>query len=248
MSRIPISRRGFMIGTVAAGSAVTLPSAAREFSGNVHYEPGSANPPDMAPVGVPQFFTAEEQSFVEAAIDRLIPPDDWPGAKDLGVARFIDSQLAGSFGRAEIWYMQGPWPKGEETQGYQSRLTPAQHYRSAIAAIDSHAREKFENKKFSELSAEDQDAILKGLEEGKIELKGTDGKTFFELFLQNTVEGYFGDPVYGGNRDMMAWKMIGFPGARYDYRPYVKKHNQKLELEPVSVAGTGSFSRRRAKE
>ncbi|MBC8035984.1 MAG: gluconate 2-dehydrogenase subunit 3 family protein [Rhizobiales bacterium] len=249
MSRDRINRRGFLTGTVAAGSVVAIvPSTAREFSGEVHWEPGAASPPVSPQPGPLRFFKADEYSFIEAAIDRLIPPDDWPGAKDLGVARFLDDQLAGSFGRADVWYMQGPWPKGLDTQGYQSRLNPAQHYRTAIAAIDVYAREKFSGKRFSELSVEDQDAVLKGMEKGEFELKGADAKTFFDLLLQNTIEGYFGDPVYGGNRDMMAWKMIGFPGARYDYRPYVKQHNQKLEIEPVSVAGTDSFGRRKPKE
>lgn len=248
MSRDVINRRGFLTGTVAAGSvAAAVPSLAREFSGEVPWEPGAANPPDFPEAGPLRFFRPEEYSFIEAAVDRLIPPDEWPGAKNLGVARFMDDQLAGSYGRADVWYMQGPWPKGLDTQGYQSRLNPAQHYRTAIAAIDMHCREKFGGKGFSELSAEDQDGVLKGLEKGEIELQGADAKTFFELLLQNTIEGYFGDPVYGGNRDMMAWKMIGFPGARYDYRPYVKRHNQKLEIEPVSVAGTDSFGRRKAK-
>ena len=48
-------------------------------------------------------------------------------------------------------------------------------------------------------------------------LNGVDGKTFFTMLLQNTKEGYFSDPIYGGNRGMAAWKMIGFPGAHYDY-------------------------------
>jgi len=63
------------------------------------------------------------------------------------------------------------------------------------------------------------------------------GQAFFDFLLQNTIEGFFWDPIYGGNRDMVGWKLIGFPGARYDYRPYVKKHNQRLDLAPVSIAG-----------
>ena len=51
---------------------------------------------------------------------------------------------------------------------------------------------------------------------------------FFELLLKNTQEGFFADPIYGGNRDMVGWKMIGFPGARYDYRDWVERHNRTL--------------------
>ncbi len=63
--------------------------------------------------------------------------------------------------------------------------------------------------------------MLKGLESGDARLEGVDGESFFGMFLQNVLEGYFSDPIYGGNKDMAAWKMIGFPGAHYDYRDWV---------------------------
>ena len=55
---------------------------------------------------------------------------------------------------------------------------------------------------FAELSAEQQDAILKGIEEGSVELEGLDGKKFFENLLTDVQQGFFADPIYGGNRDM----------------------------------------------
>ncbi len=57
------------------------------------------------------------------------------------------------------------------------------------------------------------------------------------MLLQNTKEGYFGDPIYGGNKDMGAWKMIGFPGAHYDYREWVTRHNERVPFEPVGLMG-----------
>ena len=57
------------------------------------------------------------------------------------------------------------------------------------------------------------------------------------MLLQNTIEGFFSDPIYGGNRDMIGWKLIGFPGAHYDYRSYVKNHNERLSLAPVGIMG-----------
>jgi gluconate 2-dehydrogenase gamma chain len=110
-------------------------------------------------------------------------------------------------------------------------------YRAAIKAIDAHCSGQFSGKKFSSLAPEQQDQVLSGLEKGDIELQGADAKTFFKMFLQNTVEGFFSDPVHGGNRDMAGWKLIGFPGARYDYRPYVKQHGKKLDLKPVGIKG-----------
>ena len=82
--------------------------------------------------------------------------------------------------------------------------------------------------------------VLEGLESGKITLKlapGFNTKAFFELMLQNTMEGFFADPLYGGNRNMASWKMIGFPGARYDYRDYIDKHNVPYPKGPVSIYG-----------
>jgi gluconate 2-dehydrogenase gamma chain len=56
------------------------------------------------------------------------------------------------------------------------------------------------------------------------------------MLLQMTVEGFFSDPVYGGNKDMVAWKMIGFPGAYASYYDLIDKHGVKLEREPMSLA------------
>ena len=66
---------------------------------------------------------------------------------------------------------------------------------------------------------------------------GVDAAPFFAMLLQNTKEGYFSDPVYGGNKDMAAWKMIGFPGAHYDYKEWVTRHGEPVPFEPVSFMG-----------
>jgi gluconate 2-dehydrogenase gamma chain len=238
-----ISRRLFL-GTAGAalGAAAqeAVPEAeARTYSGVYPWAQGSDQPPPHAPAEESYtYLKSEEIAFIQAAISRLIPQDDeGPGAKELGVAVFLDRQLAGEFGRAQRWYMLGPWRAGSETQGYQSRLTPAELYRYAIAQIDDYSRRHHDGREFSRLSPDEQDALLTDLESGKVELQNVSGKAFFELLLQNTIEGYFADPSYGGNRDMGSWSMIGFPGARYDYRPWVSKHNQRFPLPPVSLHG-----------
>ena len=236
-----LTRRQILSGGIVAGSAAAFAgqgSQAHTIEGEMPWEPGEANAPSPISPGPMRFFTSEEAEFIDAAVSRLIPKDDLgPGASEAGVPTFLDRQLAGVYGRAEQWYMQGPWSEGKETQGYQSRYTPAQLYRAAIKAIDKHCADTLGGKRFSELSSDQQDDLLKKLEKGSVKLEGVDAKTFFTLFLQNTLEGYFSDPIYGGNRDMAAWKMIGFPGARYDYRPWVSKHGQKLDFEPVSISG-----------
>ena len=97
------------------------------------------------------------------------------------------------------------------------------------------------------LLPEDQDKFLTDLEGKKIELPdGVSGPGFFGLMLQNTMEGFFGDPVYGGNKDMASWKMLGFPGARYDYRDHVAKHNEPYPNPPVSILGRVEWNEKRA--
>jgi gluconate 2-dehydrogenase gamma chain len=189
------------------------------------------------------YFSAEEAAFVEAAVSRLIPADELgPGALEAGVARFLDRQLAGPYGQGDHFYLNGPNPKGEPTQGWQMGA-PAQVYRTAIAAVNRYLRDQ-RGKAFSELAAVDQDAVLADLEKGAVDLKGgVAAKAFFGLLLQNTLEGFFGDPIYGGNRDMAGWKLIGFPGARYDYRDFVARHGEAFPLPPVSIMGRPDWKR-----
>jgi gluconate 2-dehydrogenase gamma chain len=188
-----------------------------------------------------KYFTRTEAAMVEALVDRIIPPDPvTPGGKDAGCAVLIDRQLAGGYGRSEGLYNEGPFHDGIEQQGPQSPKTPAEVYRAALAALDSYCRNQSANgvagKAFPELGPERQDAILHELEEGKITLQGTDAKNFFKQLLKDTQQGFFADPIYGGNRNMCAWRMIGFPGARYDYRDWVGRHNERYPHPPVAPA------------
>jgi gluconate 2-dehydrogenase gamma chain len=85
--------------------------------------------------------------------------------------------------------------------------------------------------------------VLKGLESGGISLDdGVDSKSFFAMLLQNTKEGYFSDPIYGGNRGMGPWRMIGFSGARYDQRAYVLAYGKPYPLPPVGIGGRPAWS------
>ncbi|MBM7485992.1 gluconate 2-dehydrogenase subunit 3 family protein [Bradyrhizobium canariense] len=236
-----LNRRALLTAGIVAGSSLAISSGsatADTISQQVPWAPGEANNPAPVATGGYQFFTQDEVAWVDAVVSRLIPKDELgPGARELGVTVFIDRQLAGAYGRAERWYMGGPWAKGTETQGYQSRMAPAQLYRAAIKAVDGYCRNGFGGKAFVDLGAEQQDKVLGDLEEGKAKLEQVDGKAFFKQLLLNTQEGFFADPLYGGNKNMAAWKMIGFPGARYDYRDFVSKHGQRYPLPPVSLYG-----------
>jgi gluconate 2-dehydrogenase gamma chain len=209
---------------------------ARVIEGSLPWLDGQADPPTPVGYGPWRFFTVDEATAVEAMVDRLIPPDpETPGGKDAGCAVFIDRQLAGPYGSYQDHYMMGPFQQGAKSQGDQSPITPSQRYRTTLAAIDKHCRSAFNNTPFAHLSAQQQDNLLKQMESGDLKLQDADSKQFFSMLLIDTQQGFFADPIYGGNRDMVAWKMIGYPGARYDYRDWVHRHNERFPLPPIGI-------------
>jgi gluconate 2-dehydrogenase gamma chain len=248
MAEQTFDRRRFLVGGALAGTAGVAVAAVhdgelgappRTFNGAVPWQEGAADaPPGVAGTDF-QFFTDGERAFIEAAVDRLIPPDPvGPGGVEANIPFFLDRQLAGPFGRGDHYYLGGPWRKGAPEQGYQLRFSPAQLYRAAIAAIDRYTAASLGGAAFAKLASADQDTVLNGLEAGTIQLGGgVDAKTFFAMLLQNTKEGYFSDPVYGGNKDMAAWKMIGFPGAHYDYSEWVSRHGERVPYPAVGFKG-----------
>jgi gluconate 2-dehydrogenase gamma chain len=185
----------------------------------------------------PAFFTPAEWAFVQAACARLIPDDaNGPGALELGVPQFIDRQMGTPYGDAAAWYMSGPFYEGAPEFGYQSQLTPKQQYRLGVRAIDAWC-EKHLNKSFADLTPAQQDDVLRQVEAGAIKADDVSPKTFFTSFLlKNVMEGYFGDPMYGGNRDMAAWKMIGHPGGRGDFGEFIDKP-VRYAYGPVDMYG-----------
>lgn len=181
------------------------------------------------------FFTEAEAAVVGAIFDRLIPADELSiGAVEAGCVKFADAQLAGDFGTAAAMFRLGPWKQGTLEQGIQERATPAERYRAGIAALEAHCQAAHRSS-FTALADEAKDALLRQLEAGQIAFKGVDAKGFFNLLLQNVREGFLADPIYGGNKGMAAWKMIGFPGARYDFRDVVDKRGQDLKIIPTSL-------------
>lgn len=190
--------------------------------------------------GAYTFFTVPEARFIEAATERLIPTDDLgSGALGAGVPQFIDRALEGQFGFAATWYMQGPWGDGTDQQGYQLPLNPRQVYRLGIAAVDAAAEEGYGGV-LGDLNASDQDAVLSALEAGRLEappLPPRILRVFWEMLLENTQQGFFSDPAYGGNRDKVGWRLVGFPGVAAAYRgALVPYYNVPYLVEPVSIA------------
>jgi len=229
-----------VIGTGAAGIALGASgkALALTYTHQPDWVPFSHSAPPIANDSEGwQFFTSDEGAAIEAIVARLIPSDDLSiSGKDAGCAIFIDRQMMGSFGDFSHYYMEGPFQEGTPSQGDQSSLVPQQRYRLGLAQLDKYCQSKHQ-RSFAQLNDSQQDEILHSLEQGDIPFDHIPSDKFFALVLQNTMEGFFADPIYGGNKNMVSWRMIGFPGARYDYRQYVNKHNQTIDLEPLSIAG-----------
>jgi gluconate 2-dehydrogenase gamma chain len=220
-------------GDAVSGDAVAGPQAAP--SPAAAPAPPTAAPLTYAP-STYTFLSPPEAAFVEAAVDRMIPADDLtPGGTDCGVATFIDRQLAGAWGSGDRLYMQGPWQRGTPSQGYQLPMTPAECFRAAIAATNAHCRKTYQ-KDFDRLPREQQVPLLQQLERGEVALDPLSSQQFFSLLLDLAMQGFFADPVYGGNRDKVAWKMIGFPGAIAIHSEHIKTYrNKKYDAEPTSI-------------
>ncbi len=242
---MPITRRRELLAGAAASLILAGCSTSRAATvqGGLPWEPGAGEPPQKVTPGPWHYFTAEEGAAVEALVDRLIPPDpQTPGGRDAGVAVFIDRQLAGAYGSSSALYMQPPFREGTPEQGEQSALTPAARYRWGLDALDAHCRQGYAEQPFARLPDAEKDRLIAALENGGLTLAGGSGRGFFTMLWKDTQEGFFADPVYGGNRGMAAWTMIGFPGARYDYRDWVDKHNQRYPLPPVSIGGRPAWT------
>jgi gluconate 2-dehydrogenase gamma chain len=220
------TRRKFLTGTAAGATLSILALEAR------------AQAAKKVPLAAykPDYLNATEFAFVMAATARLIPSDgDGPGAIEARVPVFIDRQLAGDFGAAADLYMQGPFnPEADPNLGTQTALPPAEIYRQGIAAFDIWCT-KTHGALFADLDTGKQDAALTALSKGEVTL-GADVREFWSLLLQNTKEGYFCDPQYGGNAGMQSWDYIGFPGARGNYDDWVGRP-EAYPLGPVDIAG-----------
>jgi gluconate 2-dehydrogenase gamma chain len=236
-----------LVGAGAAASAlppVSGRAAADASRESLHDHAMSTSPAPEAPAAAAVteapasyvFLNADEAAFIEAAVDTLIPSDDvGPGARELGVAVFIDRQLASGYGRGDRLYLQGPFIEGTPEQGYQLRMTPSELMQAGIADVNAHVQEKFQST-FDLLSPQDRAAVLTELETRKLALPTVPTGTFFELLYDLTMLGYFSDPIHGGNKGKGSWKMIGFPGIGAMYADKIAEYrNKRYMVDPVSI-------------
>lgn len=232
-----VKRRHFILSLVVLIASTALKVKAKIISGGMPWRAHAVRPPEPVVAGEWHFFNNNEVILMDSLVDLIIPADDASiGAKDAGCTLFIDRQLSGDFGQATTVYRLGPVVEGLPQQGPQFNDTPAERYRLGLAAINRVANKQYQ-KAFHELADEQQIAMLQSIENGDTSLPGLNGQAFFSMLVQNVREGFFADPLYGGNKEMAGWKMLGFPGARYDYRNEIKRRGEALDLAPVSMIG-----------
>jgi gluconate 2-dehydrogenase gamma chain len=197
---------------VPAGGAAILLSVttaqAKVSKGELSFQVDS----DVAPAPVTdsswRFCTMEEGRIVETLVDHLIPPDaETPGGRGAGCAVFVDRQSAGSYGRFAGHYGSSAFAAGLPQQGYQSPQTPADQYRLALASLPQYCSRAYGGAPFHQITDDQKDQVISGLEHGTISPDNIDAKAFFKLLLIDTQTGLFADPVCGGNRGMVAWRM-----------------------------------------
>jgi gluconate 2-dehydrogenase gamma chain len=154
-----------------------------------------------------KILTSGEGKTLESIADRIFPKTDTPGAVEIGVLNYIDVALAGDY----------------------AALAPL--YRQGLRAVNRLAQARFA-KRFADLNEEQKDALLAEFETGSV--RGfKKAAEFFETVRYHVLEGVFCEPQYGGNKGMIGWRLVGFPGQQFGYDDaYI---NRRVNLEPVAV-------------
>lgn len=128
-------------------------------------------------------FLDDDYAVVGAACERILPKDDDPGALEAGVPEYIDRMLQSP----ELARMREDFIQG-------------------TAHLQKRARRMYK-KGFAELNGEQQDTLLRLFRESA---PGSGEAHYFELLMTLTLEGYLGDPSYGGNKNRVGWALVGF--------------------------------------
>jgi gluconate 2-dehydrogenase gamma chain len=235
-----ILRRQFLVGAGALATTLNPANAAQAQAAPAAAPAAPAAPPSSPAAAADEpllTLTPSEHAFVVAAVDTLIPADELsPSGSACGVDVFIDRQLASAWGGGAKMYRSGPYHKGKPEQGYQLPLSPREFFAAGIIATNAWSRKSY-GKDFDRLTEPDRVATLKAMESGKAEFHEFSARAFFGQLHSLAIQGFFSDPIYGGNRNMVSWKMLGFPGLPATYANVVDAyHDKKLVMPPQSIA------------
>lgn len=166
------------------------------------------------------FFDPAQRATIAAAMERIIPSDDTPGAREAGTIDFLDRYLSGLG-----WILAKPDGSGFETLTGPAALAWGQRldairtrYVAGIADLETRSQAAF-GVGFAALDDDGRDVILTAVEgrqeTGEAALQQTKPEIeldFFGLLCLHTRQGFYADPIYGGNRGRIGWEVIGFPG------------------------------------
>jgi gluconate 2-dehydrogenase gamma chain len=131
--------------------------------------------------------TNEQYDTMAATVERIVPRDEEPGAIDLGVPEYIDRALA----TPTLSHVREDFLRGTEVL-----------MRRAMGRY---------KKPFPQLAPTEQDELLTQFKESP---PGTGEQHYWTMLIGLTMEGLFGDPAHGGNRDGRGWELIGFGSGR----------------------------------
>jgi gluconate 2-dehydrogenase gamma chain len=235
-----LPRRKFLLGAGLAGASVATGLAGTTAPAEAQTTAAAPAAPPAHAAAEPETYhvlSATEVAFLSAAADTMIPADELsPSGTDCGVVTYIDRQLAGAYGSGDKVYRSGPFRRGKPEQGYQLALTPREYVASGIEAANAWSRKTY-GKEFDRLSAADRSAALTQMQKGEAKFEHFSATGFFNRVHGLVMEGFFSDPMYGGNRNMAGWKMIGFPGLPATYADKVDKYyNKRYVAPPRSIA------------
>jgi gluconate 2-dehydrogenase gamma chain len=226
-------RRGFLKGAGVAAASLPVLIVSEGQAAAEALAPAAAQseqPPfaaSEASAGY-QILSLDEAAFTEALVDHMWPKDQLsPSGIEIGIAIFIDRQLAGAFGQGDRLYSQGPYRKGKPQHGYQLPLTPAEYFKTGLAAAAAACVRRFD-RSFDKLSEREREQFLQDVAGGKVTEASLDLAAWFNGLVYPLFErGAFADPIYGGNRNKAAWRMIGYPGRPGVYSQDVVRYRGK---------------------
>ena len=185
-----VSRRDLLKRASLAGAAITLPITTAPVEQQSRPAAATAPPTSAVPREPVENLTQQEADLLEAICARIIPTDaNGPGAREARAAHYIDRGLGGALKES------------------------LDAYRSGFEAFDRYCRSS-RGAAFTALSERDQDSVLIDVETGSATGFAGSSAAFFNMVRTHTLQGTFGDPFYGGNRDFIGWDMIGYPGVR----------------------------------
>jgi hypothetical protein len=191
-------------------------------------------PPSASEITSPQAITGTALLTASVALSDVGPSDN---------AQSNNAPSNAGQSRSTVAYQVVWVPASEiERYGYQSILTPREVYRIGIAAVDRYANGKY-NQDFVGLSEDQQDSVISDMAESKIPDfdKNLSALSFFHNLRRHTSEGMFSDPAYGGNRDLIGWKLVGYPGAQRAYEPR-EFQSEGTDRQPQSLMQMHRFN------